>query len=172
MNTLPENKINLYRKLIIVVSIIIPVVVGVLFKVKIDGDLGFLPPIYAGFNGATALLLLAALWAVKNGKISLHRLLVRLSLLLSLLFLICYVAYHMTSDPTQYEGKYALFYYIILISHILLSMIVIPMVLFGYLNAWAGNIEKHKRIVRWAYPIWLYVAVTGVLVYWMIAPFY
>lgn len=172
MNTLNPDRFGFYKKLIIAVSIAIPVVVGILFKVRIPGNLSFLPPIYAGFNGATAVLLVFALWAIKSKKIELHRLLVRLALLLSILFLACYVAYHMTSDPTKYGGANPTAYYFILISHIILSMAVIPLVLFAYLNAWSGRFDTHKKITRIAFPIWLYVAVTGVVVYWMIAPFY
>jgi putative membrane protein len=78
----------------------------------------------------------------------------------------------MTSDPTEYEGKYKLIYYFILISHILLSVAVIPIVLFAYLFAWEGDFVKHKKWTRFAFPIWLYVAITGVVVFWMISPFY
>lgn len=188
MNTLAPNKIPAVKKLIITVSIVIPLVVGALFRIRIPGDLSFLPPIYAGFNAATALLLIIAVWMIKQGKIELHRFFIRLALLLSLLFLVCYVAYHLTSDPTPYGdtnhdhilsneeelavGNWRLIYFMILISHIGLSMIVIPMVLYSYLFAWAGQFEAHKKLVRFTYPIWLYVAITGVVVYWMISPFY
>ena len=188
MNTLAPNKIPTVKKLIVAVSIVIPVVVGALFRIRIPGDLSFLPPIYAGFNAATSLLLILALFMVKQGKIELHRFFIRLALLLSLLFLVCYVAYHLTSDPTQYgdlnhdrilsdaekasAGNWRLVYFVTLISHIGLSMVVIPMVLYAYLFAWAGQYEAHKKLVRFAYPIWLYVAITGVVVYWMISPFY
>jgi putative membrane protein len=188
MNTLAPNKIPTVKKLIIAVSIVIPLVVGALFRIRIPGDLSFLPPIYAGFNAATALLLILALFMVKQGKIELHRFFIRLALLLSLLFLVCYVAYHLTSDPTQYgdlnhdhilsdaekasAGTWRTIYFVTLISHIGLSMVVIPMVLYAYLFAWAGQYEAHKKLVRFAYPIWLYVAITGVVVYWMISPFY
>jgi putative membrane protein len=83
-----------------------------------------------------------------------------------------YVAYHMTSDSAAYEGSYKAIYYFILISHILLSVAVIPVVLFTYLFALEGNYVKHKKYTRFAFPIWLYVAVTGVVVYWMISPYY
>ena len=189
MNTLAPDKVPFYKKLILLVSIVIPIVVGALFRIPpIPGDLSFLPPIYAGFNATTAVLLVLALLAVKQNKIELHRLLVRLALLLSLLFLVCYVAYHLTSETTYFgdlnhdgkldgveiafAGNLRIIYYAILISHIGLSMAVIPLVLFAYLHAWAGNFQMHKKLVRFAYPIWMYVAVTGVIVYWMISPFY
>jgi putative membrane protein len=191
MNTklLDPSKAKNAKKLIIVLSIVIPLVVAVLFKVKIGGvDFSFLPAIYAGINALTAVVLISALFAVKNKNYDLHRGLMRFALLLSLLFLALYVTYHMTSDSTLYGdtnhngnldilekaqiGATAYFYYVLLISHILLSIAVIPVVLFTYLFAWQGNFVKHKKWTRFAFPIWLYVAVTGVIVYFMISPFY
>ena len=154
-------------------SIAIPFVVGILFGVKIKGvNLNFLPKFYATINGVTAVYLLFALIAIKRKNQVAHRRYIRLSLLLSLVFLVCYVAYHMTSDPTTYGGNYKGLYYTLLISHILLSIIVVPIVLFTYLFAWQGNFEKHKKWTRFAWPIWFYVAVTGVIVYLMISPYY
>lgn len=174
-NSLSPNKINQFKKLIIAASIAIPLVVVILFGIKIEGvDFSFLPPIYAGINGVTALLLIASLIAIKNKKTKLHEQLIKVSLVLSLLFLACYVAYHMTSDSTTFGGegfiKYA--YYFILVSHILFSVAVIPLVLFTYLFAFQGDFEKHKKWTRYTWPIWFYVAVTGVVVYLMISPYY
>lgn len=191
MNTvlMDQNRSANFRKIIIALSIVIPTVVALLFGIKIDGiDLGFLPSVYAGINGLTAIVLILALYAIRKKQISLHRGLIRFALLLSLLFLVLYVAYHMTSDSTVYGdtnhsgkldileraavGSTAIIYYILLISHILLSIAVIPLVLFTYLFAWQGNFEKHKKYTRFAFPIWLYVAISGVLVYLLIAPYY
>ncbi len=175
MNTTLQDpkKIKQARNLIIVASIAIPVVVAVLFKVSIPGvDLSFLPGIYAGINALTAVLLIAALIAIKQGNMAAHRALIRVSLLLSLLFLVCYVAYHMTSESTTYGGAYGWLYYPLLISHIFLSVAVVPLVLFTYLFAWQGNYERHKKWTRITWPIWFYVAISGVLVYAMISPFY
>lgn len=168
-----EEQIAKFRKLIIIVSIVIPVAVAALFGIKIEGvDFSFLPPIYATINGITAVLLLAALIAIKNKKVTLHQRLVQVCLVFSLLFLVAYVAYHMTSASTPYGGDFKTLYYIILISHIGLSIIVIPFVLFTYLLAYSGKIEAHRKLAKIAFPIWLYVAVTGVVVYLMISPFY
>ena len=170
---LPKEKVAIVRKVIIAVAIVVPLVVAALFKVKITGiDLGFLPRIYAGLNALTAFFLILALLAVKRKNIVQHRFFIRICLLLSILFLLLYIAYHMTSDPTSYGGNYPVIYYFILISHILLSIAVIPIVLLTYLFAWEGNFERHKKWNKFAFPIWLYVAVTGVVVYLMIAPFY
>jgi putative membrane protein len=169
-NNLPSSK---YRKLVVAVSIIIPIAVAALFGIKVEGvDLSFLPPFYATLNGITAVLLVLALVFIKKGNMKLHQRTIQACLGISLLFLLCYVAYHMTSDSTAYEGSYKAIYYFILISHILLSVAVIPVVLFTYLFALEGNYVKHKKYTRFAFPIWLYVAVTGVVVYWMISPYY
>ncbi len=161
------------RKWIIAISIIIPIAVAALFGIKVEGvDFSFLPPIYAGINAATAFLLILALVFIKNGKIQQHQKTIQIALALSVLFLLCYVAYHMTSDSTPYGGAYKVAYYFILITHIFLSIAVIPVVLFTYLHAWEGNYQKHKRWAKFAFPIWLYVAVTGVVVYLMISPYY
>jgi putative membrane protein len=170
---LPKEKVAIVRKIIITVAIVVPLVVVALFKVKITGiDLGFLPRIYAGLNALTAFFLILALVAIKKKNIVQHRFFIRTCLLLSILFLLLYIAYHMTSDPTIYGGNYPVAYYFILISHILLSIAVIPVVLLTYLFAWEGNFERHKKWNKFAFPIWLYVAITGVIVYIMIAPYY
>lgn len=175
MNTslISENKIKRFKRLIIAASIAIPVVVAVLFKIKIEGvDFSFLPPIYATINGLTAILLIFALLAIKSGKRILHERIIKICLILSLLFLASYVAYHMTSDPTPYGGSASGVYYFILISHVILSVAVIPMVLFSYLFAYQENFVKHKKWTKITWPLWFYVAITGVIVYWMISPYY
>ena len=158
------------------VSILIPIVVAVLFGVRIPNvePLSFLPPIYATINGVTALLLIAALWAIKNGKRSLHNTLMNVAIACSLAFLVMYVAYHMTSDSTPYGGEGFMrgVYFFILISHIVLSIVVIPFVLYTYLRGFLGEYQEHKKLARYTFPIWLYVAVTGVVVYLMISPYY
>lgn len=186
--TSTPNKSNL-RKWIIAVSVVIPIAVAALFGIKIEGiDFSFLPPIYATINGVTAILLILALIFIKNGKVQQHQKTIQVALALSVLFLLCYVAYHMTSDSTIYgdldaNGKLdeielnyvkssRLAYLILLLSHISLSIAVIPVVLFTYLHAWEGNYQKHKKWAKFAFPIWLYVAVTGVVVYLMISPYY
>ncbi|WP_300665708.1 DUF420 domain-containing protein [Fluviicola sp.] len=178
------------RKLIIALSIVIPIVVAVLFKVKIaDTDLSFLPHIYAGINAVTAVLLVVALVAIKQKKIKAHETVIKICMVLSVLFLVCYVAYHMTSDPTLYgdvngNGELDLYekmtlstaskftYYFILITHIILSVAVIPMVLFSYLYAWEGKFDKHRKWTKITWPLWFYVAASGVVVYLMISPYY
>jgi putative membrane protein len=164
-----------YRWLIIVLSVVIPVVVAVLFRVKIDGyDFSFLPGIYATINGITAVLLLTAYVAIRNGKRKLHERLMKTCIGLSASFLVMYVIYHMTSESTSFGGTGAIryVYYFILISHILLSVIITPLVLFTFSRALSGNFERHKALAKFTFPVWLYVAVSGVLVYLMISPYY
>jgi len=165
-----------YKNLIIVVSILIPIVVLVLFNIRITSlpQLTFLPPIYATINGITAILLLAALYSIKNKKIKQHEILMKTSIFLSLIFLVMYILYHMTTDPTPYggEGIIRTFYFFILISHITLSVFIVPLVLITYVRAISKMFDKHKKIARITFPIWLYIAITGVIVYLMISPYY
>ncbi|MFZ2429629.1 MAG: DUF420 domain-containing protein [Lutibacter sp.] len=164
-----------YNTWIIILSIAIPVVVAILFRVKIDVQLPvFLPPIYATLNAFTAVLLLAAFWAIKNKKIALHEKLMKTAIIFSVLFLALYVAYHMTSDSTKFggEGTIKTVYFVILITHIILSVAVIPFVLITYVRAITNQVALHKKIARFTFPLWLYVAVTGVIVYVMISPYY
>ncbi|MDA0201268.1 MAG: DUF420 domain-containing protein [Bacteroidetes bacterium] len=165
-----------YRKLITAVSILIPVVVAILFTVRLPNvaPLDFLPPIYASINALTALILVVAYIAILNKKIKLHETLMKIAIGLSLVFLVMYVAYHMTSDPTPYgrDGMIKYVYYFILISHIILSIGIIPMVLVTYVRAISKRFADHKKIAVITFPIWLYIAVTGVIVYLMIAPYY
>lgn len=164
-----------YKKLIIALSVIIPVAVAALFGIKIKGvDTSFLPPVYAAVNGLTAIFLVAAIMAIKNGNRILHEKLIKVCIVLSVSFLMMYVTYHITSENTKYGGdgiaKY--FYFFILITHILLSVGIIPLVLFTYVKAWSGKFEQHKKLAKITFPLWLYVAVTGVVVYLMISPYY
>lgn len=165
-----------YNKLIVILSVTIPIVVALLFGIKIPNvePLSFLPPIYATINGITAIILVAAFIAIKNKNIQLHKNLMTTAILFSVVFLILYVAYHMTSDSTKFggDGTIKYIYYFILLTHILLSIIVIPFVLITYVRGITNNIEKHKKIARITFPLWLYVAVSGVLVYIMISPYY
>lgn len=168
-----QKKYNIW---IWILSIAIPVVVAILFTVRIPNveRLGFLPPIYATINAITALLLVTAVYQVKKGNHKLHKKLMITAITCSVLFLAMYVAYHMTSDSTPFggEGWIRTVYFVLLISHILLSITVIPFVLITYVRAISGNFEMHKKIARITFPIWLYVAVTGVIVYVMISPYY
>jgi putative membrane protein len=169
-----------YNKWIVLLSVVIPVAVAVLFKVKLKDfgfdvtPLSFLPPIYATVNGFTALFLITAVIAIKSGNRKRHELLMKLAIACSVAFLVMYVAYHMTAESTKYGGEGVLkyVYFFILITHIVLSIAVIPLVLITYVRALAEKFDAHKKIAKITFPIWLYVAVTGVIVYLMISPYY
>jgi len=194
-----DKKSRIYDSLIWVVSIIVPLVVALLLFTKWDYDklvfdlripnqdpiilmenlpivkpLTFLPPIYATINGLTAILLVLAVYYIKKGKRKIHENLIKVCIALSLSFLVMYIAYHLTTDPTSFEGTGAIsfLYFFILITHILLSIIVIPMVLVSYSRAVQSKFVLHKKIAKITFPVWLYVAVTGVVVYLMISPYY
>jgi putative membrane protein len=164
-----------YKKLIIVLSVVLPLAVAALFGIKIPGyDFRFLPPVYATINGITAILLILAVIAIKNKRRKLHETLMKICILFSAVFLVMYVTYHMTSDSTSFggEGIIRIVYFFILVTHIVLSIVVVPFVLFTFSRALSGNFERHKALAKFTFPIWLYVAVTGVLVYLMISPYY
>ena len=168
-----EKKIKVW---ITVLSIAIPVIVAFLFQYRIPGaePLWFLPPIYATINGLTALVLVAAVIAIKKGNQRLHQKLMTTCILFSVAFLGMYVAYHMTSESTSFGGEGVLryVYFFILITHIFLSIVIIPLVLLTYSKAYLKDFEAHRKWAKITFPIWLYVAVTGVVVYLMISPYY
>ncbi len=169
-----------YNKWIWILSVIIPLAVAALFGINLK-DLGFnvepltfLPPIYASINGITAVVLVLAVVMIKKGNKVAHERLMKFAIVLSCLFLLMYIGYHMTSESTKFGSdepiKY--FYYFILFTHIVLSIAVIPLVLITYVKALAKRFDKHKKIAKITFPIWLYVAITGVVVYLMISPYY
>lgn len=183
-----------FRLSIILVSILIPTAVAILFTVKLKDfgievePLSFLPPIYASINGLTSLLLLMGVMAIKNGNKEVHERFMTTAIACSVVFLVMYVAYHMTADSTVYgdidgnkildatekanAGSIRYVYLFILLSHIALSIVIIPLVLITYVRALAARFDKHRKIAKITFPLWLYVAVTGVVVYLMISPYY
>jgi putative membrane protein len=182
-----------YTKAIIIVSIAIPAAVAFLIlgpQVKIN--LGFntrsLPLFHAILNSTTAILLLASLYFIKNKQMVAHRRANWTAVILSTIFLVSYVIYHATNPSTRFgdlnhdgllsdaekaqAGALRYVYYVILSSHILLSAIIIPFVLFTMQRAYQAKFDKHRRLARITWPLWFYVAVTGVVVYVMISPYY
>lgn len=172
---------ELGRKLMKVVWILTVVVLGLVTamrRIKLplpEGvDLSFLPAVNAGLNSGVALLLILGLVAVLRGRITLHRILMSLAVLLSVAFLLCYVAYHITTGETSYggEGWLKTVYYLVLATHVILAAVSFPFILMTLVFALTNQFGKHKRLSRRIYPIWLYVAVTGPIVYWMLKPYY
>ena len=169
------NQQEPYKKLIVTLSIVIPLAVAVLFRVKVEGyDFRFLPSIYATINGLTAVLLVMAYYFIRKGKRLIHERIMMVCIGLSAAFLVLYVLYHMTTPSTSYggEGFLKYVYYFILISHIVLSVFITPLVLFTLSRALGGNFDRHRALAKFTFPIWLYVAVSGVVVYLMISPYY
>lgn len=164
--------------LIGVFSVVVFAVIVLLGRVKLDVALGFDIHIFATINAiintVIAVLLVAALVAVKNKKFLLHKRLMMASLVLSVVFLVSYIAHHLLAGDTKFggEGAIRIFYYIILISHIFLAAIILPFILFTAYRGLTGEYATHKKLAKITWPLWFYVAVTGPLVYLMISPYY
>lgn len=166
------------RRAINVLSIVIPVAVALLIGIRQKVPLGewttTLPHVIGLLNGATSVLLVAAVIAIKQQRVNLHRQLMTTAFVLGAIFLVTYITYHVSNPSTSYggEGTIRYVYYFLLISHVLLSIVVVRYVLLAMYYALNRQFSDHKRIVKLAFPIWLYVSVTGVAVYLMISPYY
>lgn len=169
---------NPFKYLNIGASILIPIAVAILFFIPkgsvVSEEVMFLPKLNAVLNGITSILLVAAFFAIKNKKVELHRSLMFGAITLSVLFLVSYVTYHALAESTHFggEGTIKYIYFFILLSHILLAVIIVPLVLVSFTRALSQKFDKHKKIARITLPLWLYVTVTGVIVYIMISPYY
>lgn len=166
--------------MIIALSVIVPLAVAGLFlipesmKLELGINAGMLPLFHALLNGTTAVLLILGLLFIKGKKMVLHQSAMVSAFALSAVFLVSYVVSHLSSPDAKFGGEGAIryVYFFILISHILLSIPVLPLAMFAIYRGWTNNIAKHKKVVRFAFPIWLYVAITGVLVYIFMQPYY
>ncbi|WP_188502957.1 DUF420 domain-containing protein [Pontibacter amylolyticus] len=163
---------------IAILSIAIPVVVAMLFFMPKEGsdavDVSFLPTLHAILNSLTAILLVIGYYNIRKGNVRVHRTAMGTAFGLSAIFLISYVTYHFLGERTIYggDGILKLFYYFILLTHIVLAVVIVPLVLLSVYFALSEQFARHRRISKWTFPIWLYVAVTGVLVYMLISPYY
>ena len=170
-----EKKINIA---IVVISILVPVLVAILFKIQIGNssnlDLTFFPKFHAFLNGSAAISILIGFYFVKTKKVKQHRVMMLLAFLLSAVFLISYVTYHSLTESTPYpsDAPFRTIYLIILISHIVLSALILPLILFTFSKAINNKIVQHKKLAKWTFPLWLYVTLTGVAVYLFMAPYY
>lgn len=168
-----EKKLNIWAS---VVSAAVILLVVLMRSVKIDLglDLGFLPPVHALLNTCTAIALLVSLQSIKSGNVERHRIFNFIALGLSALFLLCYVAYHFTTPETKYggEGIVKVVYLILLLTHILSAAVIFPFILFTLIRALTNQFDRHKKMARWVYWVWLYVAITGPLCYLMLKPYY
>jgi len=190
---LNADKEAVYKKIVTIVSVAIPLVVAFLILVPQTGNLGSFdvtafPGINATLNSLTALCLISALVAIKNKNIVVHRAFMSTAFVLSSCFLVLYVLYHFQGAATKYgdlnhdgllseleiaaAGTMRMVYFVILISHIVLAAICLPFILFSFYYSLSGQIDKHRKLVKYSFPIWLFVAVSGVVVYFLISPFY
>lgn len=174
-----KNRDSKFLFLIAVLSVAIPVVVAYLFYMPKSGepttiDVSYLPKFHAILNSLTALALVVGYWNIKNNNQKGHRLAMLAAFILSSLFLVSYVTYHYFGQSTHFggEGLLKYIYFFVLLTHIVLAAVIVPLVLLTVYFAIVGNFRVHTRFSRWTFPIWLYVAITGVLVYLMISPYY
>ena len=178
MNSLALEKNTKNEKLVNILSIAIPVAVAILIGIRTKIDLGawtkILPHVIGLLNTTTSITLIAGFIFIKNKNIIMHRRMMSLSFIQGSLFLVLYILYHVSNASTSYGGDGILksIYYVLLISHISLSIGVVWFVLRAVYYALSGQITEHKKIVKWTFPLWLYVSVTGVIVYLMISPYY
>ncbi|HLW21298.1 MAG TPA: DUF420 domain-containing protein [Cyclobacteriaceae bacterium] len=164
---------------IVVISVIVPLLVALLLFMPNKLDVGqewvyFLPHLNAVINSASAVALLLGLYFIKNKQIAYHKMAMSSAFMLGAVFMISYVIYHASAESTTFggEGLIRTVYYFLLLTHILLAAIALFPILLAYYYGYTGRIERHKKMVRYAYPIWLYVTVSGVAVYLMISPYY
>ena len=179
MKEIGVNKPDLLKKLdtiavIASIAVLILVILMRQIKISINADLSFLPAFHAALNTIVSIFLLVGLWAVKNRNIDLHKKSILTAMSLSILFLLSYVVYHITSESTSYcmEGAIRYAYFFLLITHVVLAAIILPFILFTFNRAWTDNFDTHKKMARIVFPVWFYVAITGPIVYLMIRPCY
>jgi putative membrane protein len=181
MNTTsPNNKDTFIFRLVLVISVIVFIAVIVLNKKilprpePVPAFAYMLPTLNAFINGTCTLLLLTSYYFIRRKKIAVHKTINIITFMLSSLFLVSYVTYHYLAEETIFPHDNPLrpFYLIILISHIILAALVLPLVLLSFYHGLQMNVARHKKLVRWTFPIWLYVTITGVIVYLMISPYY
>lgn len=188
-----SEKEALYRRIVLIVSVAIPAIVAFLILMPQTGKLGnfdvsAFPGINAALNSLTAICLVMALIAIRAKNIIIHKSWMMFAFVLSSCFLVLYVLYHYQGPPTRYgdtdhngivdaaeiaaAGPMRLVYFCLLVSHIILAAIVLPFILFSFYYSLSGQIDKHKKVVRFTWPVWFFVSVSGVLVYFMIRPYY
>ncbi|WP_338874270.1 DUF420 domain-containing protein [Spirosoma sp. SC4-14] len=178
METLQPVQEQKANRVINILSLAIPIAVAILLGIRQKVDLGnwttYLPHINGIINSITSVLLLMGFYFIRQKNIEAHKRIMLTAFALGSLFLVSYVLYHLTNESTPYGGQGWIrpVYYVLLISHIVLSVVVVWFVLRAVYFAISGQILKHKQTVKYAFPIWLYVSITGVIVYLMIKPYY
>ncbi len=171
---------RIYLPLIGTISVLVPIVVALLLYIPPQGlfvdsfNVRLLPLLNACLNSAVSILLVAGFIFIRRRQIAYHRTCMISAFILSALFLISYVLYHLQTESTPYGGEGAIryVYFFVLLTHIVLAAGVLPLILLSVYRGLAGHYAQHRRIARWTFPLWLYVSVTGVVVYLMISPYY
>lgn len=168
-----EKRLNIIAY---IVSAVVLLLVGAMRRYKIDlgVDFSFLPPVHASLNALAAVILLFAFYFIKNKQIENHRRAIYAAMVCSALFLVSYVLYHFTTPETRYGGQGLMrtVYFFFLITHVILAAVILPFILLTFNRAFTGQFERHKKMARWVFPLWLYVAVTGPICYLMLKPYY
>ncbi|QHL87092.1 DUF420 domain-containing protein [Nibribacter ruber] len=178
-NTSLPKKDTKYLVLIAILSVVVPLLVTFLLFMPQTGKLGdidvsFLPQLHAVINSLTAVALVVGYYFIKQQNRRYHRFAMTTAFVLSICFLVSYVLYHYQVAPTPFggEGTIKMVYYFILLTHIVLAAVIVPLVLLSVYFALSKQYQKHKKVSRWTFPLWLYVSITGVLVYILISPYY
>ena len=160
------------------ISIIVLGVVGMMRQIRFelpDGvNLDFLPPVHAGLNSVVAVLLVVAIAAIKSRNVSLHKQAILGAMICSVIFLVCYVCYHITHEETSFggEGIVKTIYYFLLFTHIVCAAVSFPFILFTWIYGYTNQFARHRKFAKWVFPVWLYVAITGPVCYMMLRPYY
>jgi putative membrane protein len=174
-----EPNIRLAKKLSVaawIITVIVLLLVGMMRRVKLDVDMDFtmLPMVNAILNSCTALVLVIAFIFIRRKQVERHRNMIFVAMALSFVFLVCYVLYHFTTPETTYcgEGWMRTVYFTFLITHVVLAAVIFPFVLFTFIRGFTGQYARHRKMARWVFPVWLYVAISGPVVYLMLSPCY
>ncbi len=172
----PEEQIKRYDRWAWAISLIVLFAVIMMRRIKFDigVDLSFLPPFHAIVNAITFFLLISGYRAIKSGRVETHKTRMTSALILSVVFLLSYVLYHTTTPETRFGGEGAIrtIYFVLLITHIILAAVILPFILFTFIRGYTRVVERHRKLARWVFPIWLYVAATGPICYLMLMPYY
>ena len=174
-----KENLGLAKKLTPIAYVLSAVILIVVFgmksiKIPVEEPFSFLPPFHSAVNGLTGLVLILAIYFVKKGNIEWHKRAIITAMLLSFVFLLSYVTYHITTEETKYcgEGALKIVYFFLLITHVLSAAIIFPFILFTFIKGYTFQVEKHKKMARWVFPVWLYVCFTGPICYLLLAPCY
>ena len=169
-----EKKLNRWAWVITVVVLLLVSTMHQIPKIPTSLDFTFLPALYSTLNAITALILILGLYFIKQKKMEQHQKAMTAALFTSAFFLMGYVVYHLIYEDTKFggEGTIRYIYFFLLITHIILAAVIFPFILFTFIRAFTNQFDRHKKMARWVYWLWLYVAISGPVLYLMIRPYY